>query len=670
MATVEKSVDALCVDTIRTLAIDAVQKAESGHPGLPLGAAPMAYVLWQNYLKHDPKDPRWPDRDRFVLSAGHGCMLLYCLLHLTGYDLSLEDLKNFRQWGSRTPGHPEYLDTPGVEATTGPLGQGTANAVGMAIAERMLASHFNRPEHEIVNHRTFALVSDGDLMEGISGEASSLAGHLGLGKLVYLYDSNQVTLDGPTSVTFTEDVGRRYEAFGWQVLHVANGNTDLDAIDNALGAAIAEVSRPSLVIIKTTLGYGSPNKGGTSEAHGSPLGVEEVARTKKALGWVSEEPFFVPSESLSHFREAVTRGAAARADWQERFEKYGAKYPDLAAEWKRWMAGELPEGWDANLPVFAAGEKEATRTAAGKAMNAIADTVPWLIGGDADLGTSTNTTLKKFASFEAGTGTGRNLHFGVREHAMGAIANGISYHGGLRPFVATFFCFSDYMRPAVRLAALNELPDIFVWTHDSIGLGEDGPTHQPVEHLASLRAMPKMTILRPGDANEAVEAWRVIMGRTRGPVGLVLCRQKLPVIDRTKFAPASGLARGAYVLAEGSAKPPRLILIATGSEVALALASREKLETEGVSTRVVSMPSWEIFLEQDPAYREEVLPRSIGARLGIEAGTSFGWHRWVGDRGDTVTIDRYGASAPGEVVLRELGFSVENVVKKAKALFA
>ena len=670
MSTGEKSVDELCVDTIRTLAIDAVQKAESGHPGLPLGAAPMAYVLWQNYLKHDPKDPKWPDRDRFVLSAGHGCMLLYCLLHLTGYDLSLEDLKHFRQWGSKTPGHPEYLDTPGVEATTGPLGQGTANAVGMAIAERMLASHFNRPEHEIVNHRTFTLVSDGDLMEGISGEASSLAGHLGLGKLVYLYDSNQVTLDGPTSVTFTEDVGRRYEAFGWQVLHVANGNTDLDAIDNAIGAAIAEVSRQSLIIIKTTLGYGSPNKGGTSEAHGSPLGVEEVARTKKALGWVSEEPFFVPAESLDHFREAVTRGAAAHADWQERFGSYAAKHPDLAAEWKRWMTGELPEGWDKNLPQFAAGDKEATRTAAGKAMNAIADTVPWLIGGDADLGTSTNTTLKKFASFEAGTGTGRNLHFGVREHAMGAIANGISYHGGLRPFVATFFCFSDYMRPSVRLAALNELPDIFVWTHDSIGLGEDGPTHQPVEHLSSLRAMPKMTIIRPGDANEAVEAWRVIMGRTGGPVGLVLCRQKLPVIDRAKFAPASGLARGAYILAEGSAKPPRLILMATGSEVALALASREKLEAEGVSTRVVSMPSWEIFLEQDAAYREEVLPRSIGARLGIEAGTSFGWHRWVGDRGDTVTIDRYGASAPGEVVLKELGFSVENVVKKAKALFA
>ncbi|MFN2633535.1 MAG: transketolase [Thermoanaerobaculia bacterium] len=670
MSTVQKSVDELCVDTIRTLAIDAVQKAESGHPGLPLGAAPMAYVLWQKYLKHDPRDPKWPDRDRFVLSAGHGCMLLYCLLHLTGYDLSLDDLKSFRQWGSKTPGHPEYLDTPGVEATTGPLGQGTANAVGMAIAERMLASHFNRPEHEIVNHRTFALVSDGDLMEGISSEVSSLAGHLGLGRLVYLYDSNQVTLDGPTSVTFTEDVARRYDAYGWQVLHVDNGNTDLDAIDNAIGAAIAEVSRPSLIVIKTTLGYGSPNKGGTSEAHGSPLGVEEVARTKKALGWVSEEPFYVPPESLEHFRKAVAKGEAAKNDWSDRFSRYAKAFPELAAEWPRWMNGDLPEGWDAKLPQFAAGEKEATRTAAGKAMNAIGDTVPWLIGGDADLGTSTNTVLKKFASFEAGTGTGRNVHFGVREHAMAGIANGISYHGGLRPFVATFFCFSDYMRPSVRLAALNELPDIFVWTHDSIGLGEDGPTHQPVEHLSSLRAMPKMTIIRPGDANEAVEAWRVTMGRKRGPVGLVLCRQKLPVIDRTKYAPASGLARGAYTLAEGSAKPPRLILIATGSEVALALASRETLEAEGVSTRVVSMPSWEIFLEQDAAYREEVLPRSVGARLAIEAGASFGWHRWVGDRGDTVTIDRYGASAPGEIVLKALGFSVENVVKKAKALFA
>jgi len=670
VSTVQKSLDELCVDTLRTLAIDAVQKAESGHPGLPLGAAPMAYVLWQRFLKHDPRDPKWPDRDRFVLSAGHGCMLLYCLLHLAGYDLSMDDLKAFRQWGSKTPGHPEYLDTPGVEATTGPLGQGTSNSIGMAIAERMLASRFNRPDHEIVNHRTFALVSDGDLMEGISSEASSLAGHLGLGKLLWLYDSNEVTLDGPASVTFTEDVGERYRAYGWQVLKVENGNTDLDAIENAIRAGITEIGRPTLVIVKTTLGYGSPNKGGTSEAHGSPLGVEEVVRTKKQLGWEWEEPFYVPPDALEHFRKAVGKGEDAKRDWEARFAKYEKTHPDLAKEWKTWMAGELPAGWDAALPVFEAGAKEATRTAAGKAMNAIADTVPYLVGGDADLGTSTNTVLKKYSSFEAATGTGRNLHFGVREHAMAGIANGMAYHGGVRPFVATFFCFSDYMRPSVRLSALNELPVIYVWTHDSIGLGEDGPTHQPVEHLASLRAMPKMTVIRPGDANEAVEAWRVTMARDRkkGPVGLVLCRQKLPVFDRSKLGPASGVAKGAYVLAEASAKPGRVLLIATGSEVSLALAAREKLEAEGIATRVVSMPSWELFEEQDAQYREEVLPASVGARLAIEAGVSLGWRRWVGDRGDTVTLDRYGASAPGETVLKMLGFSVENVVAKAKAL--
>ncbi len=668
MSTVQKSVDELCVDTIRTLAIDAVQKAESGHPGLPLGAAPMAYVLWQKYLKHDPRSPKWADRDRFVLSAGHGCMLLYCLLHLTGYDLSLEDLKQFRQWGSKTPGHPEYLDTPGVEATTGPLGQGTANAVGMAIAERMLAGHFNRPDHEIVNHRTFALVSDGDLMEGISSEASSLAGHLRLGKLVYLYDSNEVTLDGPASVTFTEDVGERYRAYGWHVQHVEDGNTDLEAIDHAIAAAVAEVTKPSLIIIRTTLGYGSPNKGGTSEAHGSPLGAEEVLRTKRALGWVSEEPFFIPSEALARLREALPKGEAARSDWEGRFAGYEKAHPDLAREWKRFQTGELPDGWDSGLPVFEAGEKEATRTAAGKAMNAIADAVPWLIGGDADLGTSTNTVLKKYPSFEAATGTGRNIHFGVREHAMAGIANGICYHGGLRPFVATFFCFSDYMRPSVRLAALNKLPAIFVWTHDSVGLGEDGPTHQPVEHLASLRAMPGMTILRPGDANEAVEAWRLIMRRQSGPIGLALSRQKLPVLDRSRLGAASGLARGAYVLAESSAAPPALILIATGSEVALALVARETLEGDGIATRVVSMPSWELFAEQDAAYRDEVLPKAVTARLAIEAGASLGWCRWVGDRGDTVTLDRFGASGPGEVVMKNLGFSVENVVRRAKGL--
>ncbi|HKA35444.1 MAG TPA: transketolase [Thermoanaerobaculia bacterium] len=669
MSTVRKSVDELCVDTIRTLAIDAVQKAESGHPGLPLGAAPMAYVLWQRHLRHDPSDPKWPDRDRFVLSAGHGCMLLYCLLHLTGYDLTLDDLKSFRQWGSRTPGHPEWLVTPGVEATTGPLGQGTANAIGMAVAERALAARFNRPGHEIVNHRTYAIVSDGDLMEGISGEASSLAGHWKLGKLTFLYDANQVTLDGPASMAFTEDVGRRYEAYGWQVLRVEDGNTDLDAIDSALKEADREESRPTIILIHTTLGYGSPHKAGTSEAHGSPLGKEEVALTKKALGWEWQEPFFIPPESLERFREAVPRGRKWKSDWESRFARYEKEFPDLAREWRRRQAGDLPAGWDEALPVFQAGEKEATRTAAGKVENAIAAKMPELLGGDADLGVSTNTPLKGAASFDgAAGGGGRNFHFGVREHAMAGIANGMAYHGGVRPFVATFFCFSDYMRPSVRLAALNELPVIFVWTHDSIGLGEDGPTHQPVEHLMSLRAMPGMTIFRPGDGNEAREAWRAAIEHRHGPVGLVLSRQKLPVVDRGKLGAAEGVAKGGYVLAEASKPPARLILLASGSEVSLALQARERLEGEGIGTRVVSMPSWELFDRQPGAYREQVLPPAIRARLAIEAGATLGWKRYVGDGGDCLGLDRYGASAPGEIVMKELGFSVENVVKRAKAL--
>ena len=539
MSTVRQSIDELCVDTIRTLAIDAVQKANSGHPGLPLGAAPMAYVLWQRHLKHNPKDPSWPDRDRFVLSAGHGCMLWYCLLYLTGYDLGMDDLKAFRQWGSRTPGHPEYRLTPGVETTSGPLGQGTANAVGMAMAERFLASRFNRPGSEIVDHRTFALVSDGDLMEGISNEASSLAGHLGLGKLTFLYDSNRVSLDGPTSMAFTEDVGRRYEALGWHVQHVEDGNTDLDAIDHALRQAEQETLRPSLIIIRTTIGYGSPHKAGTSEAHGSPLGAEEVAATKKALGWEHEESFFVPPDALSHFRGAVERGARAQSEWRSRFETWAAANPDLAEEWRHAFSGDLPSGWDADLPKWKAGEKEATRVAAGKALNAIAAKVPWLFGGDADLSVSTNTKLKDEADFEGATGNGRNVHFGVREHAMAGIGNGLAYHGGIRPYVSTFFCFSDYMRPSVRLSAVSELPVVFVWTHDSIGLGEDGPTHQPIEHLMSLRAMPGFTIIRPADPNEAAEAWRVAMQHREGPVGLVLSRQKLPVIDRKAMAKAA-----------------------------------------------------------------------------------------------------------------------------------
>src|SRR5215471_3704782 len=533
MSTVRKSVDELCVDTIRTLAIDAVQKADSGHPGLPLGAAPMAYVLWQNHLKHYPANPKWADRDRFVLSAGHGCMLLYCLLYLTGYDLTMEDLKSFRQWGSRTPGHPEFRHTPGVEATTGPLGQGTANAIGMAIAERALANRFNRPGHEIVNHRTFALVSDGDLMEGISGEASSLAGHLGLSKLLYLYDSNNVTLDGPASITFTEDVAQRYESYGWNVLHVIRGDTDLDEIDRAIVAALEEKRRPTIIIVHTTIGYGSPHKAGTSAAHGSPLGKEEVVLTKRALGWEWEEPFFVPKEALAQFRVAFDRGKARESEWNDRFAAYEKQYPDLAREWRQAFALELPSGWDQSLPQFKAGTPEATRIAGGAALNAIAAKVPYLIGGDADLSESTKTTIKEGGDFDGATGAGRNFHFGVREHAMAGIANGMAYHGGVRPFVATFFCFSDYMRPSVRLAALNHLPTIFVWTHDSIGLGEDGPTHQAVEQLMSLRAMPHFTIIRPGDANETAEAWRATMEHHEGPMGLVLCRQNVPVLDRS-----------------------------------------------------------------------------------------------------------------------------------------
>jgi transketolase len=666
--TVQRSIAELAVDTIRTLAIDAVQKADSGHPGLPLGAAPMAYVLWRKHLKHNPRDPKWPDRDRFVLSAGHGCMLHYCLLHLTGYDLTMEDLKQFRQWKSKTPGHPEFRVTPGVEATTGPLGQGTANAIGMAMAERALASRYNRPGHEIVDHRTWAIVSDGDLMEGISAEASSLAGHLGLGKLTFLYDSNGVTLDGPASMHFSEDVGKRYEAYGWQVLSVEDGDTDLDAIDGVLEMAKEEKSRPTLVVVKTTIGYGSPNKAGTSEAHGTPLGAEEVERTKKALGWEWQTPFTVPDEAREHFRVAVEEGKKKQAEWDLKFQAYEKEFPDLAREWRQALSGELPKDWDVDLPSWKAGEKEATRSAAGEAENAIAKRVPWLFGGDADLAGSTKTTIKKAGDFEGRNGSGRNVHFGVREHAMAGIANGIAYHGGLRPFAATFFCFSDYMRPSVRLSAVNELPVIYVWTHDSIGLGEDGPTHQPVEHLMSLRAMPGMTVIRPGDPNEASEAWRVIMEHTEGPVGLVLTRQKLPVIDREKFAPAAGLAKGAYVLAEAGGKKPRVLLIATGSEVALAMESREALEKGGIPTRVVSMPSWELFEKQSPTYRDAVIPSNVRARLSIEAGATLGWTRYVGDGGSSIGLDRYGASAPGEVAMEKLGFNVGNVVKRAKAL--
>jgi len=658
----------LAVNTIRTLAIDAVQKANSGHPGLPMGAAPMAYVLWQRHLRHNPHNPHWANRDRFVLSAGHGSMLLYCMLHLTGYDLTLADLQAFRQWESRTPGHPETLLTPGVEATTGPLGQGTANAVGMAMAERALAHRFNRPGHTIVDHRTYALVSDGDLMEGISAEAASLAGHLKLGKLIYVYDCNHISLDGPTSLAFsTEDVGARYAAYGWQVLHVKNGDTDLAAIDCAISEAEADTMRPSIIVIQTTIGFGSPKKQGTSEAHGSPLGPDEVAAAKRTLGFDPEKSFVVPPEAGAHLRSAVERGASQQAEWENQFAIYASAHPDLAAEWRRALAGELPAGWDGGLPTFGEKDAQATRQASGKALNAIAARVPELIGGDADLSVSTSTSLKDGGSFDGQTGAGRNIHFGVREHAMGAIANGIAYHGGLRTFVATFFCFSDYMRPAVRLAALNELPVTFVWTHDSIALGEDGPTHQPVEHLMSLRAMPGLAVMRPADPNETAEAWRFAIEQRHRPVALVLSRQKLPVIDQ---AAARGTARGAYVVADPAQGKPVALLLATGSEVSVAVAAQKLLASEGIPARVVSMPCWELFAEQDAAYRASVLPPDVRTRVSIEAGVTLGWERWLGDGGSAVGLDRYGASAPGEVNLEKLGFSAENVAARVRSLLA
>ena len=676
MAVLERSLDELCINTIRTLAMDAVQKANSGHPGLPMGAAPMAYVLWQRFLKHDPAEPGWPDRDRFVLSAGHGSMLLYALLHLSGYDLSMEDLQAFRQWESRTPGHPERFMTPGVEATTGPLGQGAANAVGMAIAERALAARFNRPGHAIVDHWTYALVSDGDLMEGVSAEACSLAGHLGLGKLVFLYDSNDVSLDGPTSMAFTEDVARRYEAYGWHVQRVEDGNTDIAAIERAIAAARSENQRPSLIVIRTTIGYGSPNKAGTADAHGSPLGPKEVALTKERLGWDPEASFLVPDDARRHFRSALERGAGWRSEWQQRFEPWARANPELAAEWRRRMAGELPEDFPRRagevLPRWESGAQAATRDAGGKAQNALAALVPELIGGDADLAGSTKTTLEGSSDFDGQSGEGRNLHFGVREHAMGAIGNGILYHGGLRAFVATFFVFSDYMRPAVRLAALNSLPLICVWTHDSIALGEDGPTHQPVEHLASLRAMPNLLVLRPADANETAQAWRIALQERKRPTALVLTRQKLPVLPVAREVLEEGVRRGAYVVAdaadgksEGGA--PDVILIATGSEVALALEARKTLAGDGIGARVVSMPSWELFSQQDEAWREKVLPRSARARVSVEAGASFGWERWIGESGRAVALDRFGASAPGEENMARLGFTAERVVQAARA---
>jgi transketolase len=651
------------INTIRLLSVDAVQKANAGHPGLPMGAAPMTYVLWQKHLRHNPKNPKWSDRDRFVLSGGHGSMLLYSMLHLTGYDLALDELKAFRQYGSRTPGHPESFLTPGVEASTGPLGQGATNAVGMAMAERFLAGRYNQPGHEIVNHFTYAMLGDGDMMEGITHEAASLAGHLKLGKLVWLYDDNKISLDGPTSLHFTEDVGKRFEAYGWHVQKVAQGDSDVDAIDKSIAAAKAD-PRPSLIMVRTTIGFGSPHKAGTCEAHGAPLGADEVKATKVALGWDPEKQFYIPDDAKAHFASAVDRGAAAEAEWQKRFDAWAAANPALAAEWKTALRGELPEDWDAAIPTYAVKDEPATRVSGGKILAAIASKVPWFLGGDADLSCSTMTALPGLGDFSGETGLGRNIHYGVREHAMGAIANGMAYHGQMRSFTATFFVFSDYERPAVRIAALSKLPVIFVFTHDSIGVGEDGPTHQPVEHLAALRAIPNLWVMRPADGNETTEAYRVAMKRTDGPVAMILSRQKAPTLDRTKLAPATGVARGAYVLSEAAGGAPQVVLIATGSEVTLALAVQEKLAADGVRARVVSMPSCELFAAQTAEYRDSVLPRNV-PRVSVEAASSFGWHRWVGDRGAVIGIDRFGASGPGPVLFKQFGFTVENVARAA-----
>jgi transketolase len=664
------ALDQLCINTIRTLAMDAVQRANSGHPGTPMALAPIAYVLYTRHLRHSPAHPDWPDRDRFILSCGHASMLQYASLHLAGYDLSLEALKNFRQWGSRTPGHPEHALTPGVETTTGPLGQGFANGVGMAIAEAHLAARFNRPGHEIVNHWTYAIASDGDLMEGISHEAASLAGHLRLGKLVYFYDDNHITIEGATSLAFSEDVAQRFGGYGWHVQRVADGN-DLQALDAAILAAQAETARPSLIVVRTHIGWGSPHKQDTAEAHGSPLGVEEIALTKAAYGWPVDRPFLVPDDVRAHFGQCVGRGKQMAAEWERRFAAYERAFPDLAAEWRAALAGELPAGWERALPAFGPQDgAAATRAWSSKVLNAIAPAVATLVGGSADLAPSTNTLIKGSADLEAGAYGERNMHFGIREHGMGGVLNGMALHRGVRPYGATFLIFSDYMRPSIRLAALMELPVIVVFTHDSIGLGEDGPTHQPIEQLAALRAIPNVTVIRPADGPEVVEAWRAALLHRSGPTLIVLTRQKVPVIDRARYAPAAGLLKGAYVLAEAGGGSPRLLLLATGSEVGLCLAARDRLEAEGTPTRVVSMPSLEIFARQSAEYRDAVLPPAVPARLAVEAAVGFGWHRWVGSMGEILGIERFGASAPYERIFQEFGFTVENVAARARAVLA
>lgn len=681
------TLDDICVNTIRTLSIDAVERANSGHPGLPMGAAPMSYVLWTRHMRYDPAHPVWPDRDRFILSAGHGSALLYSLLYLTGFGLTIEDLKHFRQWGSRTPGHPEVGVTPGVEVTSGPLGQGFANAVGFAMTERWLAATFNRPNFEIIDHYTYVLASDGDLMEGVCAEAASLAGDLRLGRLIVLYDANLITLSGTTNITFSEDVGARFVAYGWHVQAI--DGMALDAVDSALASARAVTDRPSLIVARTHIGFGSPNKVDTFQAHGEPLGKDEARLAKRAYGWPEDEEFLVPDEARQQFAKVRAKGGQSYARWEQLMDAYRAAHGDIARDFDRAMAGELPPQWDASLPVLTPKDGDmATRDAGAKAITALAESVPNLVGGSADLDPSTRTMMKDRGDFQspdvpeggqqprtqgAAGGewsyAGRNIHFGIREHAMTAILTGMARHGGVIPYGATFLTFSDYMRPSIRLAALSDARVIYVWTHDSVALGEDGPTHQPVEQIASLRAMPNMVLIRPADATETIEAWRIAMQHTKGPIGLVLTRQKLPVLDRTQLAPASETVRGAYVLVDAvPGTNPDLILIATGSEVSLALAAHRQLSAEGVRSRVVSMPSWALFEAQSDDYRESVLPADVTARVSVEAASPFGWERYVGPGGAIIGVSHFGASAPGPEVMKRFGFTVEHVVATARSV--
>ena len=669
MATEQKDLDLLCINTIRTLSMDAVQKANSGHPGTPMALAPLAYVVWTQFLRYNPSNPRWFNRDRFVLSCGHASMLLYSMLYLTGFDLSLEDIKNFRQWGSKTPGHPEHGLTPGVETTTGPLGQGIMNAVGMAMAEAHLAAVFNREGHTVVDHHTYAFCSDGDFMEGASHEAASLAGHLALGKLICVYDDNHISIEGATALTYSDNVARRFEAYHWHVQDIGDKANDLSALAQALTKAREEKERPSLIIVRSHIGYGSPNRQDTAKAHGEPLGEEEVRLTKKYYGWPEDATFLIPEDVLEHMRQAKERGEQLETAWNESFSVYEQAYPELAERFKAAVNGDLPPEWDKGIPEFSSSDGPmATRAASGKVLNGLADRIPWLLGGSADLAPSTKTLLDASSYFAKGNYGGRNIAWGIREHTMTACCSGMALHGGVRPYAATFFIFTDYARPAIRLSALMEQPVIYVMTHDSIGVGEDGPTHQPIEQLASLRAMPNIHIIRPADANEVAYAWRAAVQRSDGPTMLVLTRQKLPIYDRSRVAGAEGLLKGGYILSKEKGTAPHIILMASGSEVQLIMEAQEVLAAEAIDARVVSMPCWELFFEQGQGYRETVLPPAVKARLAVEAGVPLGWRQWVGDEGEVMGITKFGASAPAKENFKQYGFTVDNVVDRAKKL--